>query len=1837
MKHKFKTKTLCVILSLIMLMQIIPLSVFAEENSANTSSNVFLQNAIPEAEIVSEIIEKRDEYTKVYELSDGSFCEMNYFLPVHKLVDGEWVEIYDLSEEHLTTIDETVETISERQATTYEAFSLSNEFAQAGESSNEGIMLTSSASSLITGNAKSTIAKFVMTENGYALSQDKTYPIKSDESVVIIKPQTLKSTPGTNCIVVDAFMNINCKVSSTTNITDNYIVATEALESWDSSTTLYDIDGNMSSTILDNVNVTKNGLHSWDITEAYNRWESGKSDNNGIILSACDEEGATIVTGVFIFQYFETTPMDDKFSYYTIDMGRAGTVYINDYTNEPSLTRSDMSLFGEILPVSIESMYSFNNEPSTTNNGYNWTLNYNSYLEKIDDTYIWKNLDYKKVKFTVVENEFDEEGRSKWIDETGNYTLWVDDMNSDYMLDFSYNSLFYNDSIEYKFYEGLGEKALLKSVKDISKNKTVNIFYDDATSSIDYIQDVIGRKFKFIYNDSGLLTEIKALNAEGNQIIISQNSAEAENSESDDNNVYIHILFGYSVIGDKTVLSSITYADDETVSYGYDSDGHLNYIKNIDDTEFMVSDLIDVNQNIVGKEYIKRKTISLNNIETIERLTIDDSNAYQREIAHNDGTCERVLYNKSLNKQYYKNFTRNNGSEETVAEYCLKYDENNNISEVFIPTTEEDDAFLENESFESYTIATNSPKKWNIQGDVDSVSTESGISKPFSCGNRDLRIHGSYNEESFATQTIAISSESDLADGDILAIEGLGKSFNAIHSSKYFFGIKVYAVYDVPDAEPLLVEMVSLPFDSTIENVWQYRMSTFEVITTYGDYELVGYRVDCAFNNQLGEARFDGLKMYKTDEIYTTPTNNFCVCGADCAYGEGCPCECISVDSCLCEECKPSYCPCGEANCNYGEGCPCECELSAGPCNCIFCKTDSGEETVGHTIKNYVTDGTKRMETSVEYTENDNYITKVTDENGNAIIYNYNQDTGMIHTIEDSGGEVVYSYDAMGYLKEVSQTVTSIYQENSLTLKNSYIYENDRISKVEHNGTVYNFFYNAYGDYAAIKMNNTSLETYTYNSDDQSLNTITYGNGGVVKYSYANGRISSIYVEDLINPAFEYSYDDEGKMIKATDHLSGMTTEYNCTKNIKNDDGEYESTFFDICIYRTTPPDGMEIDLRYTRQMLSDGSIKEIFAGEELITTPNAKEYDCQTGITIESDTTEFIRGELISAMAFDSFGRIVDVPENTTFESGENQYAIESSGIIIQTNTQGEIVGKRETSYYYNDTNEKATNEITGFVSKVSRMPDVYDPDSNTIAVNTFIWENQYSYEYDEYGNISHIYSGLDEQTRTSKVRYEYDDAGQIIREDNAELEKTWVYTYNAGGNISTKTEYEYTTSDSLGSSVNTVSFDYDNTWTDKLVKYGSQNITYDSIGNVLSVGEANENNETYYVFEWQGKQLASCKVYNVAGNPNSNYMYTYEYDDNGYCTVKNSYYMTINSDGSEELNSPTRTEYVWSEGKLIYQYVGPKKDSASLTIKYLYDKNGEPYGLITNGTRVFYYLKNAQGDVEEIIQASSGVSFVEYYYDAWGNMTYHASSGTPDVMVAAYSLLGNNMITYRGYYYDYNLKMYYLQSRYYCPQWGRFLNADNVRVLEPTVGELHGANLFAYCNNDPINRIDPYGSASYTYRTSNKNNKYTIDVTIKTNFGNKYPAKYTLSDKAIAQVDCTSNVTKKIVNKSLTDTFSSAILNISRSLRSDSLSGRTIKGIQFEILAHYYAYKFNIKRSSSKIADIGGTNKNKIGYDSNAWAFESGKNLAYGALLAVAPAPVALVIISTFIEDYL
>ena len=186
-----------------------------------------------------------------------------------------------------------------------------------------------------------------------------------------------------------------------------------------------------------------------------------------------------------------------------------------------------------------------------------------------------------------------------------------------------------------------------------------------------------------------------------------------------------------------------------------------------------------------------------------------------------------------------------------------------------------------------------------------------------------------------------------------------------------------------------------------------------------------------------------------------------------------------------------------------------------------------------------------------------------------------------------------------------------------------------------------------------------------------------------------------------------------------------------------------------------------------------------------------------------------------------------------------------------------------------------------------------------------------------------------------------------------------------------------------------------------------------------------------------------------------------TYSYNHNGLRTKK--------------VVGSTTTEFVWHGDQLMHIH-------GATPMHFFYDGAGRVSHVSANGV-MYGYLYNLQGDVIGLID-TSGALVVEYKYDAWGKLL--GTSGS-----LAGSLGAANPFRYRGYQYDNETGLYYLKSRYYNPDWGRFISAD---VVLGKTGELLSHNLYCYCYNCPILLFDENGFAS-KYGELQQGWKYRID----------------------------------------------------------------------------------------------------------------------------------------------
>ena len=635
---------------------------------------------------------------------------------------------------------------------------------------------------------------------------------------------------------------------------------------------------------------------------------------------------------------------------------------------------------------------------------------------------------------------------------------------------------------------------------------------------------------------------------------------------------------------------------------------------------------------------------------------------------------------------------------------------------------------------------------------------------------------------------------------------------------------------------------------------------------------------------------------------------------------------------------------------------------------------------------------------------------------GQTTRYFYSSTNGhLMATTYPDGNGVTYTYDGVGNLTNVSPaTYTSgSYAAVSGSASVDYTYDTAlRLSTIETaTGTTYRFTYDNFSNTDTIKVGSRILADYTYNANNGKLNTLTYGNGDKVKYLYDTlDRVAEIQYNNGSNGAFvtvyTYEYDAAGNVHAVHDHTSGEVTVYKYdAENKLVHTYVYDSdTYINLHGTTITYDDESRVSsishsYDYT---VSSGVVNERIVYEYGYSTENG---------SINSYAATSEDNSYYAELTYDNFGRRTERIQGVIVNDANTYFA--------------------RTSYTYKVNGSSQSGLVASYTTMVTR-----DYSSSTLYTST------HTFTYDENGNITQVSdaSGV-------LYKYTYDDLGQLVREDNRALNKSYTFTYDNAGNIKEKKTYAYNTG-TLGTATATASYTYgDSEWADLLTKYGNTSITYDTIGNPIAIGTA--------TLIWQGRQLMS-------------------YTDNG-TTISYTY----NADGSRTSKTivsggtTTKHEYVL-RGSEILQETVYVNNVEQYTVIYIYDENGSPLGMkyrtpsySADTFEVYVFEKSLQGDIIAIYDDTT-TKVVTYTYDAWGNFTVEGAQATT---------IGTlNPFRYRGYYFDNETSLYYLQSRYYNSDWSRFINADG--YISTGAGIL-GYNMFAYCNNNPIIYVDMSGES--------------------------------------------------------------------------------------------------------------------------------------------------------------
>ena len=698
--------------------------------------------------------------------------------------------------------------------------------------------------------------------------------------------------------------------------------------------------------------------------------------------------------------------------------------------------------------------------------------------------------------------------------------------------------------------------------------------------------------------------------------------------------------------------------------------------------------------------------------------------------------------------------------------------------------------------------------------------------------------------------------------------------------------------------------------------------------------------------------------------------------------------------------------------------------------------------------------------TVLNYNSNSD-LTGFTDLEGKNYTYKYNDAHQVTEAKTPRGVKILTSYDGNG-TATVSQISNSsgtmkIRTSRALTSASGNIKAGAYVAedRDQHfNKTYYNYNLQS-GQLKSVRNANDVTTSYSYKANTDLLSGVS-SSGVSVNYSYdsSNSRLTSI-----THNGFTYglSYDTFGNLLKTTAGGRTLSTntygDYNGllkqTKYGNGDTIDYSYSSFGSLlntrkngttqyswVYNNSGLAASQTDHVNDQKHIYQYDLTGRYVQEDIIDTEKSSQYDR----LLYQVKYRYDKMDNVTASVRRAGGR--SWTDSYTYNADKQPLtaAVSSSRKIEYTyDSLGRLTGKN-----YTLGSPLKNNYIYPLSNRNAQGADLY---RTTQLRYEFLGNTAYRYSYDAVGNIVRIQEGVragEENAATGlteKITYEYDALGQLTRENNRYLNATVVYAYDGGGNLTSRTIYPYTTGE-LGEATDTITYTYDSQWKDLLTGYDGQSITSDEIGNPLTYRDGMS-------MSWDGRQLTQLTKDGTT--------ITYQYGSDGLRTSK-----TVNGE---------EYRYWYQDGQLVYEERGDSK-------QFYYSYDG--YGHLSciryyhNGTGYVYYVQtNSRGDVEALYLGDGSLR-VRYLYDSWGN-TISIQNGNGQELTGPNDIANLNPFRYRGYYLDSETGLYYLHNRYYDPQTCRFINTDTTDILEAK-GDLYNKNLFAYCDNNPVARVD-YG----------------------------------------------------------------------------------------------------------------------------------------------------------------
>ena len=603
--------------------------------------------------------------------------------------------------------------------------------------------------------------------------------------------------------------------------------------------------------------------------------------------------------------------------------------------------------------------------------------------------------------------------------------------------------------------------------------------------------------------------------------------------------------------------------------------------------------------------------------------------------------------------------------------------------------------------------------------------------------------------------------------------------------------------------------------------------------------------------------------------------------------------------------------------------------------------------------------------------------------------------------------------------------------------------------------------YDSTGNYVTAETNEQGSTTQYVYDVNGNVTSITDADDNVTSYAYdSSGNLTSVKNGDSEN---SYTYSGLGSVSKITHNGFDYSFNYDVFYNLvstKIGNVTVASHTYDSNgnLTKTAYANGDYLEYAYDNYgnisiiTGETGKIAEMIYNKQGLVT---KAVDYSSGETSYYYYT--FDGSLESEYRTSSDGSLTHY-----IVTDSNGNTVEKTSVNGQTKTITTGTDKDGKSFVSNDcvTNETSTDDfgrVSTVTTKQNKSDTVFtkqysyyhgsESNATTNMVGGISYKLSsdrvldYSYNYNDTGNVENVY-----ENGKKVAVYTYDELNQLVWYADTRTGRYIRIVYDNYGNIQRMESYSLGTNWAPVKLLETRTYSYSDTnWKDKLTEFDGDSITYDKNGNPLTYRDD-------MTFEWEnGRILKDITTYDKA--------IQMSYDSNGMRTQKSV-------DG-------VKTNYYYDSSNNLFALT-----QGSDTLFFYYDNSGEVMSVSCNGT-MYFYIKDLQGDITEIVD-KDGKAVAEYAYDAWGNMLTE-NNGT----LAVGKL---NPFRYRSYVYDEETGLYYLQSRYYDPLTGRFLNADV--YADTQSGTPLSINMFAYCENNAINKSDDEGKDAWWIQSPNSAN---------------------------------------------------------------------------------------------------------------------------------------------------